>query len=75
MVLPQTSPKEVVNYIWTDLKRNITELVFANKTVAGSVNTLCNPPYLYKLTNLQKFEIVRPSGSRENNEKPITQFA
>ena len=27
------------------LIRNITELFFANKTVAGSISTLCNPPY------------------------------
>ena len=54
--------------------RNITELVFAYKTVAGSAITLCNPP-LHKLTNLWKFEIDRPSGSRENSENPSTHFA
>ena len=42
---------------------------FASKRIAGCVSTLCNPPYIHKLTNLYKFEIDRPSGSRENNEK------
>ena len=32
-------------------------------------------PNIHKLTNLNKFEIDRPSGSRENSEKPVTNFA
>ena len=48
-------------------------MVFANKTVAGNVTTLCNPPYT--VTDLQKFEIDRPSGFRENSKKTDTHFA
>ena len=47
---------------------------FAYKTVAGSIRTYVIHN-IHKLTNLLKFEIDRPSGSRESSEKLITHFA
>ena len=41
---------------------------------AGSVSTLCNPPYT-QTDKPVEVEIDRPSGSPENSEQLITHFA
>ena len=47
---------------------------FAYKPVDGS-SVLYVIHHTHELTNMQKFEIDQPSGSGENNEKPIAHFA